>query len=462
MSLTPSGQPLRPLGATAPGGGGDGQFKPLGSAAPSAFGGGMSSLKSLSTQHQTGLNQQLLRMFEPRPPMEHAIMPKKRQQPCYTGTAQYVSLFAEPNESEYQPPVTIGESKEEKKKRIATIRTEQAAQTLNEALQYWDPHSASGVTSDPYKTLFVSNISYDTTESKLKREFEEFGSISDIKLVFNSDTKNPRGYAFIEYSSSRDMKNAYKMGDGRKIDGRRVLVDVERGRTVPNWRPRRLGGGLGTSRIGPKDQTEIIPLGASDARPSRDEGELDSRERESDRGRDRERERGDDRDRGRERDREPRERETRERERETREREPRERERDPREREPRDRDRDRDRDRERRPDRERGRERERGHEEGARDKEVDRERSLKKDDGTRDRERGKSREGRRDEDRVRERDRGSDRRRDDDGKSDKKRERDGGDKDERKRERDGGEDQERERDRDRDVKRERKEDHREV
>jgi hypothetical protein len=42
------------------------------------------------------------------------------------------------------------------------------------------------------------------------------------------------------------------MGDGRKIDGKRVLVDVERGRTVPNWRPRRLGGGLGNSRIDPK------------------------------------------------------------------------------------------------------------------------------------------------------------------------------------------------------------------
>jgi hypothetical protein len=27
-------------------------------------------------------------------------------------------------------------------------------------------------------------------------------------------------------------------------------VDVERGRTVPNWRPRRLGGGLGSTRVG--------------------------------------------------------------------------------------------------------------------------------------------------------------------------------------------------------------------
>lgn len=43
---------------------------------------------------------------------------------------------------------------------------------------------------------------------------------------------------------------AYKQADGKKIDNKRVLVDVERGRTVPNWRPRRLGGGLGTTRVG--------------------------------------------------------------------------------------------------------------------------------------------------------------------------------------------------------------------
>lgn len=46
---------------------------------------------------------------------------------------------------------------------------------------------------------------------------------------------------------------AYKQADGRKLDNRRVLVDVERGRTVPNWRPRRLGGGLGSTRIGGED-----------------------------------------------------------------------------------------------------------------------------------------------------------------------------------------------------------------
>lgn len=45
----------------------------------------------------------------------------------------------------------------------------------------------------------------------------------------------PRGYAFIEYEHKKDMKEAYKASDGRKIEGRRILVDVERGRTVENW-----------------------------------------------------------------------------------------------------------------------------------------------------------------------------------------------------------------------------------
>ena len=34
---------------------------------------------------------------------------------------------------------------------------------------------------------------------------------------------------------------AYKHADGKKFDGRRVLVDVERARTVNGWLPRRLG-----------------------------------------------------------------------------------------------------------------------------------------------------------------------------------------------------------------------------
>jgi U1 small nuclear ribonucleoprotein len=37
-------------------------------------------------------------------------------------------------------------------------------------------------------------------------------------------------------------------GNDRKIDGRRVVVDYERGRTKQEWVPRKLGGGKGDKR----------------------------------------------------------------------------------------------------------------------------------------------------------------------------------------------------------------------
>jgi U1 small nuclear ribonucleoprotein len=57
---------------------------------------------------------------------------------------------------------------------------------------------------------------------------------SPISLPYHSIGKS-RGYAFIEFEHKKDMKEAYKLADGRKIEGRRVVVDVERGRTVENW-----------------------------------------------------------------------------------------------------------------------------------------------------------------------------------------------------------------------------------
>lgn len=104
-----------------------------------------------------------------------------------------------------------------------------------------DPHGENeDHTGDAYKTLFIARLSFDTSESKLKREFETYGPLKKVRMVVDKEGK-PRGYAFIEFERESDMRTAYKQGDGKKIDGRRVLVDVERGRTVRNWNPRRLG-----------------------------------------------------------------------------------------------------------------------------------------------------------------------------------------------------------------------------
>ena len=45
-----------------------------------------------------------------------------------------------------------------------------------------------GLQGDPFKTLFVGRLSYEVTERKLKREFEEFGPIKRVRLVHDKNT----------------------------------------------------------------------------------------------------------------------------------------------------------------------------------------------------------------------------------------------------------------------------------
>jgi U1 small nuclear ribonucleoprotein len=132
---------------------------------------------------------------------------------------------------------------------VAKVREKMAAREkkIEEAAGGWDPQKDPNVEGEPLKTLFVANLSGDVSERKLKREFEEYGPIKRIRLVHDKYSGKPKGYAFIEFEHKSDMKEAYKMADGTKIEGKRCLVDVERGRTVPGWRPKRLGGGKDTN-----------------------------------------------------------------------------------------------------------------------------------------------------------------------------------------------------------------------
>merc|ERR1719320_1882537 len=107
-------------------------------------------------------------------------------------------------------------------------------------------------------------------------------------MIKNASNGKPRGYAFIEFEKERDMHSAYKSADGLKIDGRRVMVDVERGRTVQGWKPRRLGGGLGKTRMATEELEQERERERERRRAgSRDRGGRGSMSRERVRSRDR-------------------------------------------------------------------------------------------------------------------------------------------------------------------------------
>jgi len=235
----------------------------------------------------------LLALFAPREPIPYLPPPdklphEKKNVHNYLGVAQYIAgNFETPEET---PPPTKVETREERLVRKKRDKEEQVAYKLEQEIALWDPTANEEATTDPFKTLFVSRINYDTSESKIRREFESYGPVKSIRMIHDQNTGKPKGYAFIEFEHEKDMHCAYKHADGKKLDGRRVLVDVERARTVRGWLPRRLGGGLGGSRRGGPEMN-VRHSGREDGRGGRDRDYGDERRRSRSRDRDRERRR---------------------------------------------------------------------------------------------------------------------------------------------------------------------------
>ncbi|XP_024538029.1 U1 small nuclear ribonucleoprotein 70 kDa [Selaginella moellendorffii] len=167
-------------------------------------------LKQLAKSHPTGLTPNLLRLFDPPPPVEYKEPIEKKELPPYTGIAQFVSCFENLSIDDQESQAKV-ETTAERRARVNAARLEKGKEKLAEEI----PKSFQ---------------SYDTTEHRLQREFERVSKILSL--------------------------DAYKHADGTKIDNRRILVDVERGRTVKDWLPKRLGGGLGNAR---SSQPEATP-----------------------------------------------------------------------------------------------------------------------------------------------------------------------------------------------------------
>ncbi|CDO74356.1 hypothetical protein BN946_scf184355.g4 [Trametes cinnabarina] len=123
-------------------------------------------------------------------------------------------------------------------------RKKKKTEEFEKAKESYKPSEDPEAIGDPYKTLFIARLHKNATENDLRREFESYGNIERVRVVRDKNGRS-RGYAFIVFERERDMKAAYKESDRLQIMGKRVLVDVERGRTVRGWKPRRLGGGLG-------------------------------------------------------------------------------------------------------------------------------------------------------------------------------------------------------------------------
>ena len=94
------------------------------------------------------------------------------------------------------------------------------------------------------KKVYVGNLSYDTTESKLQEMFAAHGEVASVSVVTDRRTGRPRGFAFVEMATNEAAQAAIVALNGQEVDGRQLNVaearpprqrDGDRGRRDRQW-----------------------------------------------------------------------------------------------------------------------------------------------------------------------------------------------------------------------------------
>lgn len=78
--------------------------------------------------------------------------------------------------------------------------------------------------------MYVSNLSFHTSDEDLKKLFEEFGAVSSAKVITDRETGRSRGFGFVEMNSNDDAQKAIKGLNGKDIEGRSMSVSEARER----------------------------------------------------------------------------------------------------------------------------------------------------------------------------------------------------------------------------------------
>jgi len=76
--------------------------------------------------------------------------------------------------------------------------------------------------------IYVSNLSFHTSESDLKDLFSKFGSVTSAKIIMDRETNKPRGFAFVEMPSEEEGNKALASLNNKEIQGRALSVSLAR------------------------------------------------------------------------------------------------------------------------------------------------------------------------------------------------------------------------------------------
>ena len=76
--------------------------------------------------------------------------------------------------------------------------------------------------------MYVSNLSFHTTDEDLKALFSKFGVVSSAKVITDRETGRSRGFGFVDMESDEESNNAITGLNIKEIEGRQMAVSIAR------------------------------------------------------------------------------------------------------------------------------------------------------------------------------------------------------------------------------------------
>ena len=91
--------------------------------------------------------------------------------------------------------------------------------------------------------IYVGNLSFETTDDDLSREFTVYGEVASASAVIDRETGRSRGFGFVDMPSDEEAKAAIAGLNGKDLQGRTLTVNESRPREGGTG-----GGGYGGGR----------------------------------------------------------------------------------------------------------------------------------------------------------------------------------------------------------------------
>jgi cold-inducible RNA-binding protein len=89
------------------------------------------------------------------------------------------------------------------------------------------------------KNLYVGNLTVNATEDVVKDNFATAGLVVSVNIIKDNQTKQSRGFGFVEMETEEGARQAIEMFNGGKLDGNTIVVNEAK--------PKREQGGSGRS-----------------------------------------------------------------------------------------------------------------------------------------------------------------------------------------------------------------------